>query len=250
MDTKTNPYAGCRYPTEIIRPAVWLYFRFTLSFRDVEEILASRGMIVSDETIRQWALKVWQAYATTLRHRQPRRGGTWNLDEVMSTMNGKHHFLWRAVDQNGYALDILMQSRRDRTATTRVFRTLLKGLCHVPRTIITDTLKSYGAATRDIMPGVERRQHKGLNNQTELSHQPTRQQGRQRRRFTSLRPAQMVLATHAHSGNLSRMRHRHSTAAGYRAARNQAYEVWEEATCAHRVAGGHVSRSLRPNILC
>ena len=236
MDKKRNPYAGHRYPTEIICHAVWCYFRFTLSFRDVEEILASRGVIVSYEAIRQWTLKFGQAYANTLRRRQPRRGDTWHLDEVVLTMNGRYRYLWRAVDQDGYTLDILLQSRRDRHVAKRFFRKLLKGLCYVPRVIVTDKLKSYGAAKRDIMPGVEHRQHKGLNNRAELSHQPTRQKERQMRGFKSPKQAQQFLSVHAHIGNLFRIRHRHTSVAGYRVARRQAYEAWKEATCAPRVA--------------
>ena len=183
MKKNTTSYAGHRYPVEIISHAVWLYFRFTLSFRDIEELLASRGVIVSYEAIRQWTLKFGQTYANTLRRQQPRRGDKWHLDEVVLTMNGKHHYLWRAVDQDGYTLDILVQPRRDRNAAKRFFRKLLKGLCYVPRVIVTDKLKSYGAAKREIMPGVEHRQHKGINNRAELSHQPTRQKERQMRGF-------------------------------------------------------------------
>ena len=128
MDKKINLYTGHRFAAEIISHAVWLYFRFTLSFRDVEELLASRGVIVSYEAIRQWTLKFGQTYANTLRRQQPKRGDKWHLDEVVLTINGKHHYLWRAVDQEGYTLDILVQSRRDRKAAKRFFRKLLKGL--------------------------------------------------------------------------------------------------------------------------
>jgi len=236
MDKQPNPYAGHRYPTEIISHAVWLYFRFTLSFRDVEDILAYRGVIVTYEAIRQWTLKFGQDYANTLRRRQPKRGDKWHLDEVVLTINGKHHYLWRAVDQDGYTLDILVQPRRDRKAAKRFFRKLLKGLCYVPRVIVTDKLKSYGAAKREILPGVEHRQHKGLNNRAELSHQPTRQKERQMRRFKSPKHAQRFLSAHAHIGNLFRIRHRHTTAADYHGARRRAFEAWQEATCALRMA--------------
>lgn len=229
MDKKPTPYAGHRYPTEIISHAVWLYFRFTLSFRDVEDILAYRGVIVTYEAIRQWTLKFGQDYANTLRRGEPKRGDKWHLDEVVLTMNGKHHDLWRAVDQDGYTLDILVQPRRDRKAAKRFFLKLLKGLCYAPRVIVTDKLKSYGA-------GVEHRQHKGLNNRAELSHQPTRQKERQMRRFKSPKHAQRFLSAHAHIGNLFRIRHRHTTAAHYRGARRQAFEAWQGATCARSVA--------------
>jgi len=152
------------------------------------------------------------------------------------TINGGHHYLWRAVDQDGYTLDILMQSRRDRNAAKRFFRKLLKGLCYVPRVIVTDKLRSYGAAKRDIMPGVEHRPHTGLNNRAEWSHQPTRQKERQMRGFKSPRQAQQFVSAHAHIGNLFRIRHRHTTAADYRVARRQACDAWKEATCAPHVA--------------
>lgn len=233
MDKKTNPYAGHRYPAEIISHAVWLYFRFTLSFRDIEELLACRGIGVTCEAIRQWTLKFGQGYANALRRRQPQRGDKWHLDEVVLTINGKHHYLWRAVDQEGYALDVLVQTRRDRYAAKRFVRKLLKGLRHVPWVIVTDKLKSYGAAKRDIMPGVEHRQHKGLNNRAELSHQPTRQKERQVRGFKSPRYAQRFLSAYAHVGNLFRIRHRHGSSAGYRAARDQAFGTWREAARLH-----------------
>jgi putative transposase len=218
----------------MLRPASQL--KITLSFRDVEEILAYRGVIVSYETVRQWTRKFGQEFANTLRRRQPKRGDKWHLDEVVLTINGTHHYLWRAVDQEGYTLDILVQSRRDRQAAKRFFRKLLKGLRYVPRVLVTDKLKSYGAAKRDILPGVEHRQHKGLNNRAELSHQPTRQQERQMRRFKSPQQAQRFLSAHAHIGNLFRIRHRHPTAADYRAARHKAFKTWQEVTCAQSVA--------------
>jgi putative transposase len=154
---------------------VWLYFRFSLSFRDIEELMASRGIVVTYETIRQWTLRFGQQCAAELRRRQPRRGDKWHLDEVVLTIKGKHHYLWRAVDQDGHTLDVLVQSRRNRQAAKRFFRKLLKGLRYAPRVLITDKLKSYAAAKAQIMPGVEHCQHKGLNNRAELLHQPTRQ---------------------------------------------------------------------------
>jgi putative transposase len=170
---KTNAtalaYKGFRFPPEIISHAVWLYFRFLLSFRDVEELLTQRGIVVTYETIRQWTLKFGQTYANELRRRRPRCGDKWHMDEVVLTIRGKKHYLWRAVDQDGNVLDILVQSRRNKNAAKRFFRKLLKGLLYVPRLIITDKLRSYGAAKREILPGVEHRQHKGLNNRAENS---------------------------------------------------------------------------------
>jgi putative transposase len=224
-------YSGFRYPSEIISHAVWLYFRFSLSFRDVEEMLASRGIIVTYETIRQWTLKFGQTCANTLRRKQAKRGDKWLLDEVILTIKGRHHYLWRAVDQDGFTLDILMQSCRNRHAARRFFRKLRKGLRYVPRVIITDKLKSYAAAKREIIPHTEHRQHKGLNNQCEVSHQPTRQRERQMRRFKSPRHVQRFLSAHAPINNLFRIRRFHATASAYRGALQHAFSEWQEASC-------------------
>ena len=206
MKTNATPpnYKGYRFPSEIISHAVWLYFRFSLSFRDVEELLAQRGIVVTYETVRQWCLKFGQTYANELRRRRPRCGDTWHLDEMVLTIRGKKQYLWRAVDQDGNVLDILVQSRRNKKAAKRFFRKLLKGLQDVPRVIITDKLKSYGAAKREILPGVEHRQHKRLNNRAENSHQPTRLREKKMRRFKSAKQAQRFLsADRAHLGAFS-----------------------------------------------
>ncbi len=209
---------------------VWLYFRFSLSFRDIEELMASRGIVVTYETIRQWTLRFGQQYAAELRRRQPRRGDKWHLDEVVLTIKGKHHYLWRAVDQDGHVLDVLVQSRRDRQAAKRFFRKLLKGLRYVPRVLITDKLKSYAAAKAQIMPGVEHRQHKGLNNRAELSHQPTRQRERQMRRYKSPRHAQRFLSAHGPINNVFRCQRNRLSAQQYRHVRTQAFSLWNEVT--------------------
>jgi putative transposase len=168
----TNRYKHHRFPAEIISHGVWLYFRFCLSYRDVEELLFARGVIVTYEAIRKWCRKFGQSYANELRHRRPSPGDKWHLDEVFLPMNGARHYLWRAVDQDGHILDILVQRRRNKQAAKKFFRKLLKGLTYVPRVLITDKLKSYGAAKRDMLPGVEHRQHRYLNNRAENSHQP------------------------------------------------------------------------------
>jgi putative transposase len=157
-----SPYAGYRFPGEVISHAVWLYFRFPLSLRHVDELLAARGVSVSHETVRQWGLKFGQAFANQIRRRMPRAGDKWHLDEVVVKIAGVKHWLWRAVDQDGTVLDILVQSRRDKRAAKRLLRKLLKKQMRPPRVTITDKLKSYGAAKKEIMPGVEHRQHKGL----------------------------------------------------------------------------------------
>ncbi len=147
-------------------------------------------------------------------------------------INGEVYWLWRAVDQNNQTLDILMQKRRNKRAAKRFFKKLLKGLRYAPRVIITDKLRSYGAARKEILPGVEHRQHKGLNNQAEVSHQPTRQQERQMRGFKSAAQAQRFLSVHAPINNLFRPRRHRMNAAEYRAARQQAFETWQQVTCA------------------
>ena len=150
--TYTNLYKRHRFPAEIISHCVWLYFRFCLSYRDVEELMAERGVILTYEAVRYWCRKFGQAYANQLRRRRPRPGDKWHLDEVFLTIHGEQHYLWRAVDQEGNILDILVQRRRDKKAAKKFFRKLLKGLTYVPRVIITDKLKSYGAAKREILP--------------------------------------------------------------------------------------------------
>ena len=178
-------YAGYRFPAEIIGHAVWLYFRFPLGLRMVEELLAARGIIVSHETVRQWARKFGQRFAHQIRRRLPRAGDKWHLDEVVLKISGVKHWLWRAVDQTGMVLDVLVQRRRDKRAAKRLLRKLLKRQMRPPRVMITDKLASYGAAKREVMPGIEHRQHKGLNNRAENSHQPTRRRERQMKQFKS-----------------------------------------------------------------
>jgi len=147
MTTPVCPsYAGYCVPAEIISHAVWLYVRLPLSLRNVDEILAVRGVVVSHETVRQWGLKFGQGFANQIRHRLPSAGDKWHLDEVVVTIAGKRHWLWRAVDQNGAVLDILVQNRRNKDAAKRLLRKLLKKQCRAPRVMITDKLKSYNAA--------------------------------------------------------------------------------------------------------
>jgi putative transposase len=162
VGTGAPSYKGFRFPVEIISHCVWLYYRFPLSLREVEEMMLARGVTVSHETIRQWTGKFGQAYANRLRRRRAQPGDTWHLDEVFITINGKTHYLWRAVDQDGNVLDILVTSRRDAKAATRFFRTLLTGLAYVPRVLVTDKLGSYQAARRSVLASVEHRQSKYL----------------------------------------------------------------------------------------
>jgi putative transposase len=227
--TRAPRYARHRFPAEVISYAVWLYFRFPLSLRMVEEMLAARGILVSHETVRQWALKFGHGFANQIRRRLPAPGDKWHLDEVVISVAGKKHWLWRAVDQHGVVLDILVQSRRNAKAAKRLLRKLLKKQGVAPRVMITDKLASYAAARREIMPGVEHRQHKGLNNRAENSHQPTRRRERIMKRFKSAGQAQRFLSTYDQVANLFR-RPANSNAADYRRSRAQAFLAWNEVT--------------------
>ena len=210
-------YARHRFPAEVISHAIWLYFRFPLSLPMVEEMLAARGIEVSHETVRQWALKFGQSFASKIRRRLPAPGDKWHLDEVVISIAGRRHWLWRAVDQHGTVLDILVQSRRNAKAAERLLRKLLKKHGKAPRVMITDKLASYAAATRVVMPSVEHRQHKGLNNRAENSLQPTRRRERIMKRFKSAGQAQRFLSVHDQVANLFR-RPANTTAAEHRTA--------------------------------
>ena len=229
-------YKRHRFPGEIISHAVWLYFRFPLSHRDVEELLFVRGVIVSYEAIRKWCRKFGQQYAHQLRHRRPRPGDKWHLDEVLITINKERHYLWRAVDQDGTVLDILVQRRRNKQAAKKFFRKLLKGCQYVPRVLITDKLKSYGAAKREILPGVEHRQHRYLNNRAENSHQPTRQRERRMQGFKSPGHAQRFLSAYGPIAQHFRPRRHRWSAPAYRQEMHQRYQVWGEITGMRRAA--------------
>ena len=234
--TAALSYKRHRYPAEIIAHTVWLYFRFSLSFRDVEELMAARGIELSYETVRRWTLKFGQQYANELRRRRPQPGDKWHLDEVFLTIQGKTVYLWRAVDQDGNVLDILVQRRRNKAAAKKFFRKLLKGCTYVPRVLITDKLASYGAAKRESLPSVEHRQHKRLNNRAENSHQPTRQRERTMRRFKSPGQAQRFLSAHGPiRGHFCPRRHR-LKAQAYKEARTRRFLVWNEITGVQQAA--------------
>ncbi len=196
----------------------------------VDELLAARGIVVSHETVRQWALKFGQVFANQIRRRLPAAGDKWHMDEVVLTISGVKHWLWRAVDQTGMVLDILVQSRRDIRAAKRLLRKLLKKQTRPPRVMVTDKLASYGAARREVMPSVEHRKHKGLNNRAENSHQPTRRRERQMKRFKSARQAQRFLSAHDGISNLFHLCRHRVPATQYRAARTEAFKVWAETT--------------------
>ena len=175
-----------------------------------------------------------QSFATQIRRRLPAPGDKWHLDQGVISISGRKHWLWRAVDQHGVVLDILVQSRRNSKAAKRLLRKLLKKQGITPRVMITDKRASDGAAKREIMPGVEHRQHRGLNNSAENSHQPTRRRERIMKRFKSAGQAQRFLSAHDQLANLFR-RPASITAAAYRTSRAQAFQVWNEV--AEAVAG-------------
>jgi len=231
MNTLSSPiYKHHRFPAEIISHAVWLYFPLSLSYRDVEELMAARGSVLTYETIRQWCQKFGQHSANQLRRRRAQTGDTWHLDEVFLTIKGKRHYLWRAVDQHGNVLDILVQSRRNKRAAKKYFRKLLKGCQYVPRVLITDKLASYGAAKAELLRSVEHRQHKRLNNRAENSHQPTRQRERTMRRFKSGGHAQRFLAAHDPIREHSCPRRHRLGAKQYRALLQERFVVWNTIT--------------------
>jgi putative transposase len=232
MDTPpaTKQYKNHRFPVEVMRHAIWLYFRFSLSYRDVKELLFERGVVVTYEAIRKGCRKCGQQYANQLRRRRPRPGDKWPMAEVFLTSKGEHHYLWRAVDQDGKVLDIVVQRRRDKQAVKKFFRKWLKGLTYTPQVIITDKLKSYGAAKREILPGVEHRQHRDLSNRAANSHQPTRQRELRRRRFKSPGQAQRFLSAYGPLAQHFRPRRHRFSAPVYRQELGIRFQIWQEIT--------------------
>ena len=236
MTLEPASYPRHRFPAEIISHAVWLYHVFSLSLRDVELILAERGIVVTHESIRHWCLKFGSDFARKLRRRRPQPGDTWHLDEVFIRIRGVLHYLWRAVDQHGVVLDILVQDRRNGGAAKRFFKHLLHGLQYKPRRLVTDGLRSYGVAQRAIMPDVRHRTSRYLNNRAENSHRPTRRRERQMQRFKSASQAQRFLSAHAMIYGHFRPRCHLMAAADYRRVRAKAFRTWQQETCVHRAA--------------
>jgi putative transposase len=200
--TRPVSYKRHRFPPQIIAHAVWLYFRFPLSLQLIEEMLLERGILVSYETVRRWALKFGPDYARRLKRKRPSRYDIWHLDEVVITIAGKKHWLWRAVDQDGYVLDEVVQARRNTKAAKRLLKRLLKKQGCPPRRMITDKLGTYAAAQRQIMPTVEHRSHKGLNNRAENSHLPFRRRERVMQGFRSPRHLQRFISVFSAVRNL------------------------------------------------
>jgi len=178
-------YHRHRFPPAIISHAVYLYYRFAVSYRDVEEMLALRGIVVSYETIRRWCIKFGPRFAAEIRRRRPHPRDHWHLEEMYLRIGGRTWYLWRAVDADGMVLDIVLQARRNQEAAETLLGRLVAGQPTAPRVIVTDKLVSYIPAIKRVFPQTEHRAHKGLNNCAENSHQPTRQRERARRRFKS-----------------------------------------------------------------
>lgn len=221
-------YKRHRFPSSVISHAVWLYFRFPLSLRLVEEMLLERGVIVSYETIRCWAKKFGPDYARRLRRKAPNATDVWHLDEVVVTIGGHKQWLWRAVDQDGYVLDEIVQSRRNTKAAKRLLIRLMKKQGCLPKRIVTDKLGSYGAARRQIMPGVEHRSHKGLNNRAENSHLPLRKRERVMQRFRSAGALQRFVSVFSAVRNLFVPTHLKQTAIAVHLHRLRAIAHWRE----------------------
>ena len=223
-------YRRHRFPGELISHAVWLYYRFLLSYRDVEELLAERGIAVSYETIRRWSRKFGQRFADGVRRRRPRPGDKWHVDELQLKINGRKHWLWRAVDQEGIVLDILVQSRRNQEAAEAFLRRVVDGCGYQPRVIITDKLASYPPAVRRVLPQTEHRRHKGVNNRAENSHRPTRRRERVLQRFKSPEHAQQFLAPFGPISDHFRPRRHLLSAPAYHQLLQARFATWREVT--------------------
>ncbi len=223
---------GHRFPQEIIQHAVWLYLRFPLSFRDVEDLLSERAIDVSYETVRRWALKFGLAYASRLRRSRPRPATRWHLDEVFVSINGKRMYLWRAVDGEGEVLDILVQSRRNRTAALKLMRNLLNKQGFSPDAVVTDKLASYGAALGDL--GMKDKHVNGgrSNNRAEDSHLPIRLRERRMQRFKSAGSAQRFLSIHAAVYNTFNVQRHLISRKTLRQFRGEAMIAWQTVTAA------------------
>jgi putative transposase len=219
-------------PARNHQPRHLLYHRFGLSFRDVEDLLAQRDITVTYETIRQWCQRFGPVYAGRLRRRRGRMGDTWYLDELFVTIQGRQQYLWRAVDEDGDVMDILVQSRRNKQAAVRFFRKLLKSQGRVPRRLITDKLRSYPAACRTVMPSVIHCTDQYANNRAEVSHQPTRQRERQMRGFKSATQRQRFASVHGVVQNLFRVGRHLLRSVHHRLLRTRAFVEWDAMTCA------------------
>jgi putative transposase len=232
MSRSKSLYKRHRFPSEIIQYAVWLYHRFNLSHRDIEDLLAERGITVSYESIRLWCIKFGPKYARRLKRKHQGYGDTFFIDEVFVKIGGKQHYIWRAVDQDGEVVDVFLQVRRDGAAAKRFFKRLLKAPHGEPRKIVTDKLRSYGVARRELIPDTIHDTSRYANNRAELSHQPTRVRERGMRRFKSSRQAQRFLSVYAAVHNLFNLGRNLVSAKHYRMFRQRAFASWAYATAA------------------
>ena len=226
-------YKRHRFPPEVIRQAVWLYFKFTLSLRDVEEVLAERGIDVSYETVRCWAEKFGRAIAANIRRSRPRPGSIWPLDEMVVRINGKRMFMWRAVDDEGEVLDFLVQKRRNKRAALRLLRKLLKRQGYVPDRFVTDGLLTYGAALETL--GCRSRHRPGRlreNNRAENSHLSVRRRERKMQRFKPQGQAQRFVSIHGAIYNLFNVQRHLISRSTLRTFRATAMEGWNAASAA------------------
>ena len=224
-----NTYKRHRFPPDIISYAVWLYYRFNLSHRDIEDLLAERGINVSRESIRLWCIKFGAIYTRRLKRKHRGYGDTFYIDEVFVKINGKQHYLWRAVDQDGEVVDVYLQRKRDGAAAKRFFRRLLRSHGEEPRKIVTDKLRSYGVAHRELIPGVIHSTQQYENNRAEQSHEATRVRERGMRKFKSVRQAQQFLGAYAAVSNHFNLGRHLVRAQHYRDVRLIAFAEWESA---------------------
>ena len=220
-------YKRYRFPAEIIQYAVWLYYRFNLSHRDIEDLLAQREIIVSRESIRLWCNTFGSKYSARLRKKHQGYGDTFFIDEVFLRIDDKQYYLWRAVDQDGEFVDVFLQKRRDAATAKRFLKRLLKKHHDEPRKIVTDKLRSYGVAHRELIPDAIHDTSQYANNRAELSHQPTRVRERGMRRFKSIQQAQRFLRVHAAVYNLFNLGRHLVSAKNYRCLRLRAFAYWK-----------------------
>jgi putative transposase len=225
-------YRRHRFPPMIIQHAVWLYLRFTLSYRDVEELLAERGLDISYETVRCWVLKFGPMIARRLRRCRPRPSNRWHLDEVVVRIAGRQMYLWRAVDHEGEVLDILVQRRRDTRAALRLMRKLLKKQGFTPKFLVTDKLRSYASAFRCLRLNCPHEQGLRANNRAENSHQAVRRRERKMQRFKSARSAQRFLSMHAAIHNTFNLQRHLVSRSMLRIFRAEAADQWRNAVAA------------------
>jgi putative transposase len=223
-------YSGYRFPRDIIQRAVWMYLRFTLSFRDVEELLAERGIVVTYESIRRWVITFGPAIARRLRARRPKPHGRWHLDEMCVRIGGKQMYLWRAVDAEGEVLDVLLQAKRDKRAAQKLMRKLLKRQGMGPDEWVTDKNPAYGAALRELkLTRATHTRRKRANNRAESSHVPVRRRERKLQGFKSPRSAQRFLSMHAATYNTFTVPRHLVSARTHRLFRAEAFGAWRNA---------------------